>query len=241
MSRLAVPDRQPRQTCYNEDVSQPYDHSRFDELRRSYGSQGLSEGDLAPDPFQQFAVWMGDAVAARLREPNAMVLATADSRAQPSARTVLLKSVDERGFVFFTNHTSRKGRELSANPYASLVFPWMELERQVVVVGEVVRIAEDEVRTYFQSRPHGSQLGSWASRQSSVLTSRAELDEHYATLAAQWPEGVEVPVPEFWGGYRVLPLTVEFWQGRANRLHDRLRFRRESVDSSSWLVERLAP
>jgi pyridoxamine 5'-phosphate oxidase len=210
----------------------------------------LDEAELAPDPIEQFGAWFSDAVAAGLPEPNAMVLATASAAAVPSARTVLLKGYGPDGFRFFTNHTSRKGRELSENPRACLVFPWHALRRQVVVTGSVAPLPADESADYFRSRPYGSRLGAWASRQSSVLASRDELEARYAALAARWPADADVPVPDFWGGYLLTPDTVEFWQGRANRLHDRLRYVRgetpgadqaEHAELAGWAVERLSP
>ncbi|RKS68549.1 pyridoxamine 5'-phosphate oxidase [Motilibacter peucedani] len=206
-------------------------------MRRSYERAALDAADLAATPAEQFARWLADAVAAGVTEPNAMTLATADAQGRPSARTVLLKHVDELGFALYTNLLSRKGRELAANPYASLVFPWLALERQVVVVGRAELVAREEVAAYFASRPHGSQVGAWASHQSQVVDSRATLEQRYAELAARWPD--EVPVPEHWGGWRVVPDTVEFWQGRPSRLHDRLRYRRGS--DGGWRVERLEP
>jgi pyridoxamine 5'-phosphate oxidase len=212
-------------------------------MRRGYGAAVLTEAELARDWVTQFRRWFGDAVraaaAGAIREPNAMVLATATPAGRPSARTVLLKSYDARGFVFFTNYGSRKGRELAANPYASLVFPWYPLERQVVVGGTVERTSRAESAAYFRTRPRGSQLGAWASPQSEVIPSREPLDTAVAEIAARWPEGVDIPVPDGWGGLRVLPDTVEFWQGRPNRLHDRLRFARQP--DGGWTVERLAP
>ena len=207
-------------------------------LRRDYARSALAESSLDPDPYVQFGRWLADAVAADLPEPNAVVLATADADGQPSARTVLLKGYDERGFAFFTNLGSRKGRELAANPRASLCFPWIALERQVVVVGAVAPVAREEAAAYFASRPYGSRIGAWASRQSSLLPGREVLEERYAELARRFPEGGEVPLPDFWGGFRVVPATVEFWQGRASRLHDRLRYRRAG---DAWLVDRLSP
>ncbi len=218
------------------------DPRRLAALRREYELHGLAEEDLAPDPFTQFTRWLADVARAGLTEPNAMVLATADAAGRPSCRTVLLKGFDDRGFVFYTNRTSRKGRELDANPWASLDFPWYDLERQVVVVGHVDRVHPDEDAAYFRSRPHGAQVGAWASRQSQVVASRAVVEQRYAALLARWPEGgAEVPVPDFWGGYRVVPETVEFWQGRPRRLHDRLRYRRDVAAGTGWAVERLSP
>jgi pyridoxamine 5'-phosphate oxidase len=211
------------------------------ELRRAYAGHGLAEDEVAPDPYTQFTRWLADAVAAGLTEPNAMVVASVGADGQPSARTVLLKGLDERGFAFFTNLGSRKGRELTAHPRASLVFPWYDIERQVVVVGAVEPVARDEVEAYFGSRPRGSRLGAWASRQSTVVEGRAELEARYAEAAGRWPDGVEVPTPEFWGGLRVVPGTVEFWQGRPSRLHDRLRYRHDPGAPDGWAVERLAP
>lgn len=216
-------------------------------LRQAYGDRGLDEATLAPDPIEQFAGWFADAVAAGLPEPNAMVLATASADAIPSARTVLLKGYGPDGFRFFTNHTSRKGRELSENPRACLVFPWHPMQRQVIVTGPVSRLSAAETADYFRSRPHGSRLGAWASRQSSVLASRDELDSRYAALAARWPADSDVPVPDFWGGYLLTHETVEFWQGRANRMHDRLRYVTIGAAGggepagSGWVVERLSP
>lgn len=215
------------------------DPHRLAALRRDYEARGLTEADVAADPFAQFTHWLAEAVAAGLTEPNAMVLATAEVGGQPSARTVLLKGFDDRGFVFFTNYTSRKGRELTANPAASLLFPWYDLERQVAVVGSVLRVDRPESQRYFEVRPHAARVGAWASRQSRVVGSRDEIEERYAELLARWPE--QVPVPDFWGGFLVVPKTVEFWQGRPNRLHDRLRYRRDPAAAAGWVVERLSP
>ena len=207
-------------------------------LRRSYELAGLDVADVDRDPTRQFARWLADAVAADLTEPNAMVLATADSTGRPRARTLLLKAADDRGFTFFTNYGSTKGRHLAENPQASLCFPWIDLERQVTVTGAVEKVSAEESAQYFRSRPHGSRLGAWTSRQSEVIASRQVLEERHAEFTDRYPEGVEVPVPEFWGGYRLVPDEVEFWQGRPNRLHDRVRYSREG---RAWTIDRLSP
>ena len=199
---------------------------------------GLDEAMLARDPLDQFAAWMADVVAAALPEPTAMVLATVSASGRPRARTVLLKGYDSGGFVFYTNRTSRKGTDLAEVPRACLLFPWYPVHRQVIIEGTVTALSTADSEPYFRSRPHGSQIGAWASRQSSVIGSRAELDDRYAELTRRWPDGTDVPMPEFWGGYRVIPEVAEFWQGRANRLHDRFRYRR---DGGRWVTERLAP
>ncbi|MFI6338265.1 pyridoxamine 5'-phosphate oxidase [Streptomyces sp. NPDC050535] len=212
-------------------------------MREHYRAEGIAESELAAHPMEQFARWFGEAVRATARgavyEPNAMVVSTADAEGRPSSRTVLLKGYDEHGFVFYTNYGSRKARELAANPYVSLLFPWHAMARQVIVTGTARRTGRDETAAYFRTRPHGSQLGAWASTQSSVISSRAELDSSYAELSARYPEGEQVPVPPDWGGFRIAPGTVEFWQGHENRLHDRLRYAAEA--DGSWKVERLSP
>jgi pyridoxamine 5'-phosphate oxidase len=193
---------------------------------------------LAAEPAGQFSVWLAEAAAAGLPEPNAMVLSTVSAAGRPRSRSVLLKEHGPAGFVFYTNRTSAKAQDLATNGYASALFPWYALHRQVIVHGAVTRLTQAESEPYFHSRPHGSQIGAWASRQSSVIGSRAVVEEAYARLAQRWPEGTAVPMPDFWGGYRLVPDLVEFWQGRVNRLHDRLRYRR---DGAHWLVERLSP
>lgn len=210
-------------------------------MRARYRAAGLSEDSLAAAPFEQFGRWFTQAAESGLHEPNAMVVSTADAEGRPSSRTVLLKHVDERGFVFYTNYGSRKGRELAANPHVSLLFPWHPVARQVIVAGAAERTGRDETVAYFRTRPHGSQLGAWASEQSSAVASRAELDRMYAELADRYPEGEQVPAPPEWGGFRVRPRTVEFWQGRENRLHDRLRYVRTEGAAGGWTVERLCP
>ena len=207
------------------------------DLRKDYSLAGLVEKDLARDPFRQFDKWFQEAEAAKLHEPNAMILATASRDGRPGARTVLLKGLDGRGFVFYTNYESRKGRELEANARASLVFPWIALERQVIVEGTVTRVAREESEAYFHTRPHPSQLAAWAAQQSAIIASRAVLEESVKALEKKHA-GREVPLPPHWGGFRLAPETVEFWQGRRSRLHDRLRYRREK---DGWIVERLAP
>jgi len=207
------------------------------DMRKDYGLAGLLEKDLAKNPFRQFEQWFQEAEAAKLVEPNAMTLATVGRDGRPSARTVLLKACDGRGFVFYTNIESRKGRELEANPRAVLLFPWVAMERQIIAEGPVTRVAREEAEAYFHSRPRPSQLAAWASPQTTAVAGRAVLEESYRVVEKKY-EGREVPLPPHWGGYRLAPELVEFWQGRRSRLHDRLRLRRESGD---WVVERLAP
>ncbi|MBK3579184.1 pyridoxamine 5'-phosphate oxidase [Streptomyces sp. MBT65] len=215
---------------------------RFDPaaMRRQYRVAGIDENDLAAGPMAQFGRWFEEAALQDLvYEPNAMVVSTADADGRPSSRTVLMKHYDEQGFVFYTNYGSRKARELAANPHVALLFPWHPMARQVLVTGIARRTGRDETAAYFRTRPHGSQLGAWASTQSSVIGSRAELESSYEELLARYPEGEQVPVPPHWGGFRIAPRTVEFWQGRENRLHDRLRYTAEQ--DGSWHVDRLSP
>jgi pyridoxamine 5'-phosphate oxidase len=208
------------------------------ELRKNYSLGSLDVGDVDRNPFRQFETWFQQAVDARLPEPNTMTLATVDSRGRPSARIVLIKGVDERGFVFFTNYQSRKGLELAANPYASLLFYWIELERQVRVEGRVVKTSEEESDAYFASRPLGSRIGAWASNQSQIIESRSQLETREREIRLQY--GDQSPRPPHWGGYRLVPEAIEFWQGRPSRLHDRLLYTRSS-ESSDWLISRLSP
>ena len=207
------------------------------DLRKDYSLAGLSEKDLARDPFRQFEKWFQEAEAAKITEPNAMTLSTATRDGRPSARTVLLKNIDGRGFVFFSNYESRKGRELHENPRATIVFPWLALERQVIAEGTVAKIPREVSEAYFHSRPRASQLAAWVSQQSSIISGRTVLEDSMKTLEEKYA-GRDVPLPPQWGGWRLSPETVEFWQGRRSRLHDRLRYRR---DKDGWLIERLAP
>lgn len=217
---------------------------RLADLRVSYDAGTLLEGDLPADPLAAFLGWFAEAERVGLPEPNAMVLSTADASGAPSSRTVLLKQADARGFVLYTNLTSRKGRELAANPRAALTFPWFAMHRQVTVTGTASLIDRAEVDAYFASRPRGSRIGAWTSRQSSVIEGRDGLEARYGELDARF--GDEVPTPEFWGGWLIRPDAVEFWQGRPSRLHDRLRFRRVHADArldaaDGWVLERLSP
>lgn len=212
------------------------DPARLAALRRDYTATGLDTAALAATWHEQLGRWLSDALAAELTEPNAVVLATASPDGRPSARTVLLKAYDARGLTVFTNYGSRKGRELTANPFASLVVPWVELQRQVVACGPVVRVDAEESAAYFRSRPRGAQLSAWASHQSAVIGARQALEQRRAELEQRF--GDAIPVPDFWGGFRLEPETVEFWQGRPDRLHDRLQYRR---DDDGWRIERLSP
>lgn len=207
-------------------------------LRREYRNSPFHKSDAAADPFSQFKVWFDQALEADVADPTAMVLATASPAGAPSARVVLLKGFDAEGFSFFTNYESRKAEELARNPQAALVFWWHELDRQVRIEGAVERTAPEASEAYFESRPRGSQLGAWASPQSRVLQGRAALEARLAEVEARFAEA-PIPRPPYWGGFRVVPHAVEFWQGRPSRLHDRLRYRRD--DQGAWHCERLAP
>ena len=209
---------------------------RIADIRQEYMRAGLVEKDAGADPFKQFDRWFQDALQAALPLPNAMTLATATDTGRPSARVVLLKGVDARGFVFYTNYASRKGRELAANPHAALVFAWFELERQVRIEGAIEKVSAEESDLYFASRPLGSRIGAWASPQSAVLPDRLTLVKTVAAIVLRY--GKRPPRPPHWGGYRVLPEAIEFWQGRKNRLHDRLLYTKQT---GGWKIERLAP
>ena len=207
-------------------------------LRQDYSQRGLRRSELDPDPIRQFNAWLQEAAGHSLIEPNAMTLATVDSQGQPWSRTVLLKICDSRGFTFFTNYDGAKGCQLAGNPRAALTFWWAALERQVNVTGAVTKTSREESDAYFHSRPAGSQLGAWASAQSAVVADRAVLEQKFDEALAKFGEA-DIPLPPFWGGYRLRPETIEFWQGRRSRLHDRLRYTRQADDA--WKIERLAP
>jgi pyridoxamine 5'-phosphate oxidase len=210
----------------------------MDKLRREYTDAGLDEQDLDANPFKQFEKWFQEAIDAKLDLPDAMTLATATKDGIPSARIVLLRGLDERGFVFYTDYESQKGKELAENPNAALVFYWRELDRQVRITGQVSRVSRENSNNYFQSRPVGSRLAALASRQSEVIPDRKILEERFEQLAAQYQD-TAIPLPSDWGGYRLSPNMIEFWSGRPSRLHDRLRYTRQSNDD--WRIERISP
>ncbi|WBA79602.1 pyridoxamine 5'-phosphate oxidase [Endozoicomonas sp. GU-1] len=210
-------------------------------LREEYTQAGLSRDNLKTSPFDQFELWFKQAQHAQLAEPNAMSLATVSASGMPSLRTVLLKYFDQSGFVFFTNYSSNKARDITSNPHVAIMFPWVALERQVVIQGKAEKISTAESLRYFTSRPHGSQLGAWVSHQSSVITGRKVLELKLEEMKRKFREG-KVPLPDFWGGYRVVPENIEFWQGRPSRLHDRFQYTRLSAEKGcDWQVDRLSP
>jgi pyridoxamine 5'-phosphate oxidase len=211
---------------------------KTDQMRRQLMARGLSRGDLNPDPFRQFEVWYSQLNESDIFEPSAMTLATVSPEGQPYLRTVLLKLFDEKGFVFYTNYGSRKARHIEQNPNVGLLFAWVPLARQVKITGTAEKVSSTESLKYFATRPRGSQIGAWASAQSEIVSSRSMLESTYEEIKQKFAKG-EVPLPEFWGGYRVIPESIEFWQGRDNRLHDRFIYTR--TDSGGWQVARLAP
>jgi pyridoxamine 5'-phosphate oxidase len=221
------------------EFTDPTHRLSLEEVREEYRLAALGEQNCETNPIVQFERWMKDAQAAHLKEPNAMTLSTATADGRPSSRVLLLKEVSDFGFVFYTSYRSRKAKELERNPFAALTFYWPELERQVRVEGRASRVPREQSERYFRTRPRGSQLGAWASHQSEIISTREQLEAALKEAEARYREGEDVPTPEFWGGYRVLPGSIEFWQGRPNRLHDRLRYRRK--DECEWKVERLSP
>ena len=210
----------------------------LNDMRRNYAEQALEAGDLRPSPFDQFDQWMRAAIESQLVEPNAMALATAGPDGQPTLRTVLLKGFDERGLVFYTNYESEKARQIAGNPQVALLFQWLPLERQVTVTGRAEKISTAESLGYFLSRPRESQIGAWASRQSEIISTRSILEGKFAEMKAKFATG-QIPLPGFWGGFRVTPSAFEFWQGRSNRLHDRFRYTR--ITEAEWKINRLMP
>lgn len=213
--------------------------SNIANLRQDYKQKSLDIKDVQTDPIQQFKIWFEEALESNLKEPNAMILATSDKTGMPNARVLLLKGFDEKGFVFFTNYESEKGKELSENPKAAMVFNWLDLERQVRIRGTIEKIKEEESTEYFQSRPKESQIGAWASPQSRVIASREVLERNQAYLQEEYKKAFVLPRPEHWGGYCLVPTEVEFWQGRSSRLHDRILFSKNA--KNQWKIERLAP
>ncbi len=208
----------------------------FESLRISYEQGELNESDVNHNPIQQFNIWLQEAIANLVSEPNAMVLATANKNGEPSARNVLLKSADEKGFIFFSNKQSDKAKDLAENPQATLLFSWLSQHRQVIVKGKVSEISREESNEYFQTRPYGSRISAWVSNQSQVIKNREVLEQKVKRFMDKYPE--EVPMPDYWGGYILKPESVEFWQGRPSRLHDRIRFTKKE---NSWIIERISP
>lgn len=214
------------------------DKNKVQNLREDYRSQSLSIEEVSPHPIQQFDQWFLKAMNSEVREPNAMTLATCTKSGRPAARIVLLKSYDEKGFVFYTNYNSNKGKELNDNPFAAMVFCWLDLERQIRIEGKIEKISSQESDQYFSARPKGSQIGAWASPQSEVISGRSLLENKVEQLKAKYKDAEALPRPEHWGGYRLVPDRVEFWQGRSSRLHDRICYH---LEKEEWKLERLAP
>jgi pyridoxamine 5'-phosphate oxidase len=212
-------------------------NTQLADLRNEYSQSELNEDSVDKNPISQFNIWFSEALKSEILEPNAMILSTVNSEGQPSQRTVLLKAFDEKGFVFYTNYTSRKAKEMETNPNVSLLFPWYGLERQVIIQGSTEKVSQTESLKYFLSRPVGSQLGAWVSHQSSVITSRSILEMKLREMKDKFKNG-KIPLPDFWGGFRVIPRTLEFWQGRPNRLHDRIHY---DLQGKDWMISRLAP
>ncbi len=210
------------------------------EFRNEYLLGGLEREDLSNSPFEQFGQWFNHACECSVKEPNAMVVSTVNAEGAPSSRVVLLKSWDERGFVFYTNYKSAKAEDMACNPQVSALFFWPDLERQLRINGKVVKVSTAESLRYFLSRPFGSRLGAWVSHQSSIITSRSLLEMQFDKMKRKFANG-EIPLPDFWGGYRIEPNYFEFWQGRQNRLHDRFAYKKSDTEKSGWLIERLAP
>ncbi|EDY81688.1 pyridoxamine 5'-phosphate oxidase [Verrucomicrobiia bacterium DG1235] len=208
------------------------------DLREEYGHDSLTEDTVDPNPIEQFRLWFNQAIERKITEPNAMSLATVDESGQPWQRTVLLKAYDDKGFVFYTNYDSRKGKQLALNPKACVLFPWIQLERQVIVTGSVKRVSNAESLKYFASRPFGNRLGAWVSQQSSVVSSRSILLAKFEEMKNKFKDG-EVPLPSFWGGYRIEPETIEFWLGGKSRIHDRIYY--QKTEDGNWTIQRLAP
>jgi len=213
------------------------DNHQIAALRKNYQLMGLDENKIKNNPVDQFTIWFDEAISADVIEPNAMILSTVSQAGSPSSRTVLLKGLEEDGFIFFTNYESEKGKEIAQNNNVSLLFLWLDLERQVRISGKAIKLSTEESEVYFKSRPRNSQIGAWASKQSEVVPDRQYLEDRFKTMRVKF-EDQEIPLPDFWGGYKVIPSRIEFWQGRPNRLHDRILY---SKNENEWKIERLSP